>query len=72
MHPRTNTANLQDSDTPKLHGSDRVGLALVLHSFSDGGSEAALHGARKTIQERFLTVLKRHDLLDRDFITVNV
>jgi hypothetical protein len=61
-HPRTNTANLQDSHTPKLHGSDRVGLA----------SEAALHGARKTIQERFLTVLKRHDLLDRDFITVNV
>ena len=61
-HPRTNTANLQDSHTPKLHGSDRVGLA----------SEAALHGARKTIQERFLTVLKRHDLVDRDFITVNV
>ena len=29
---------------PPLRGS--VGLALVLHSFSDGGSEAALHGCR--------------------------
>jgi hypothetical protein len=24
-------------------GTDRIGLALVLPSFSDGGSEAALH-----------------------------
>ena len=29
---------------PPLRGS--VGLALVLHSFSDEGSEAALHGCR--------------------------
>jgi hypothetical protein len=29
-----------------LRGSERVGLALVLHSFSDGGSEATLHGLR--------------------------
>jgi hypothetical protein len=34
---------LGGSKTVTLDGSDHIGLALVLHSFSDGGSEAALH-----------------------------
>jgi hypothetical protein len=30
---------------------DRIGLALVLRSFSEGGSEAALHGADRIAPE---------------------
>ena len=30
----------------QIPDASRIGLALVLHSFSDGGSEAALHGCR--------------------------
>jgi hypothetical protein len=36
------TASSRDRGKAALHGSDRIGLALVLHSFSEGGSEAAL------------------------------
>jgi len=39
---RHTTTSSSVSKAP-LSGSDRVGLARVLHSFSDGGSEAALH-----------------------------
>jgi hypothetical protein len=42
-------------------GADRVGLTLVLYSFSDGGSDAAFHWCRASIN---VTLKKRVDWVE--------
>jgi hypothetical protein len=46
-HSETARIDLARPAAVTPHGADRFGLALVLRSFSEGGSEATLHGYRR-------------------------